>query len=220
MTPITKKLQIKPNTNWLFVNAPEDYLVYIDPLPDGVQTSFEAGGSFDGIQLFVKNSGELAEVLKDVQSSLKPETVIWITFPKKNTAIPTDLEMMSSWAEAGKYGLRPVSSAAINQIWTALRFKPEDKVNIAASRNSEIKSQNHFSEYIDVDKKTVTLPPEALHALQAAPSALSYFNDLAYSHKKEYVVWILEAKQEKTKLARIEKMVEMLLDKKKNPSAK
>ncbi len=220
MNPVAKKLQIKPNSYWLFLNAPEDYLAYIDPLPDGVQTSFETGGPCDGVQLFVKNSGELAQVLTSVQPALKPETIIWITFPKKNTAIPTDLEMMSSWTEAGKYNLRPVSSVAINQTWTALRFKPEQQVKLAPFRNSEMRSKNQFSEYIDVDKKTVTLPPEALEALQAAPAALGYFNDLAYSHKKEYVVWILEAKQEKTKLARLEKMVEMLLDKKKNPSAK
>ena len=220
MSPVAKKLQIKPNSHWLFINTPEDYLAYIEPLPDGVQTSFEITGPCDGVQLFARNSSELAAILEHIQPALTLNTIIWITFPKKNTAIPTDLETMSSWAEAGKYNLRPVASAAINQTWTALRFKPEEQVKLAAFRNSEIRNQNQFSEFIDVDKKTVTLPPEALEALQAAPAALGYFNDLAYSHKKEYVVWILEAKHEKTKLARLGKMVEMLLDKKKNPGEK
>lgn len=220
MNTIAKKLQIKPDSHWLLINAPKDYLAVIEPLPDNVRISFQMAGNCNGVQLFVKNSIELVQMLKDVEPVLKPETVIWIIFPKKNTAIPTDLEMMSSWAEAGKYNLRPVASAAINQTWTALRFKPEQEVKLAPFRNSEIRNNNQFSAYIDVDKKIVTLPPDVLEALQAAPSALGYFNDLAYSHKKEYVVWILEAKQEKTKLARLKKMVEMLLDKKKNPGVK
>jgi len=49
---------------------------------------------------------------------------------------------------------------------------------------------------------------------------LSYFNSLAYSHKKEYVLWILIAKQDKTRQARLEKTVNMLSLGKKNPSDK
>ncbi|NCD69995.1 YdeI/OmpD-associated family protein [Mucilaginibacter agri] len=219
MNPIVKKLLMKPGSHWLIVNAPEDYIAYIDPLPEGVQLSFESSGKVDGVQLFVKNKAELGEVLKAVQSSLKHDTVIWFTYPKKNTSIPTDLEMMGSWDEAAKYNLRPVASAAINNIWTALRFKPQDQVKVSASRNSEIKT-NDYSAYIDVDKKQVTLPPDALEALQQSPGALAIFNQLAYSHRKEYVVWVLSAKQEKTRVARVEKMVEMLLSGKRNPSEK
>jgi uncharacterized protein YdeI (YjbR/CyaY-like superfamily) len=43
---------------------------------------------------------------------------------------------------------------------------------------------------------------------------------LAWSHKKEYVLWILTVKQEKTIISRIQKMIELLIDKKKNPCDK
>jgi uncharacterized protein YdeI (YjbR/CyaY-like superfamily) len=219
MSPIAKKLLIKPGSHWLFVNAPEDYIAYVDPLPDAVHISFESSDKVDGLQIFVKNKTELAEGLKSIQPSLKPDTILWITFPKKNTKIPTDLAMMDSWDEAKKYGLDTVASAAINDTWTALRFRPKDLVKTSPAKLSEIEKSD-FSEYIDVKNKKVTLPPDVLVALQKAPQALGTFTQLAWSHQKEYAVWILGAKQEKTRVSRVEKMVEMLLNGKKNPSEK
>jgi hypothetical protein len=219
MNPIAKKLLIKPGTHWLFINAPEDYLAYLEPLPEGVVTSFESTDKCDGVQLFVKNSAELTQALKDIHPILLPDTIVWFTYPKKNTAIPTDLEMMGSWDVAAQYKLKPVTSAAINDTWTALRFKPIGLVKESDSRNAAIKT-NDYAQYIDVDNKQVTLPQDMLDALKDHPSELAYLSSLAYSHKKEYVVWILSARQEKTRLARVEKMVEMLQQKKKNPSEK
>ncbi|WCT14656.1 YdeI/OmpD-associated family protein [Mucilaginibacter jinjuensis] len=219
MNPIAKKLLIKPGTNWLFVNAPEDYLAYIDPLPDNVHVSFESSDKVDGLQLFVKNKAELTAELKTIQPALKPDTILWITYPKKNTKIPTDLAMMDSWDEVKQYGLDTVASAAINDTWTALRFRPKNLVKTSPAKLSEI-PKSDFSEYIDVTNKKVTLPPDVLEALKEAPQALDTFTRLAWSHQKEYAVWILGAKQEKTRVSRVEKMVEMLVNGKKNPSEK
>ncbi|MNY58036.1 hypothetical protein D3C86_1943270 [compost metagenome] len=52
------------------------------------------------------------------------------------------------------------------------------------------------------------------------PKEQEFFNSLAYSHKKEYVLWILTAKQEKTKASRLEKTIELLKAGKKNPTMK
>lgn len=42
---------------------------------------------------------------------------------------------------------------------------------------------------------------------------LDSFNNMSYSHKKEYIMWIKEAKKEETRYRRIEKMIEKLRDK-------
>ena len=55
-------------------------------------------------------------------------------------------------------------------------------------------------------------------ALKAEPEALANYNKLAYSHRKEYVLWILSAKQQKTRDDRMVKMATMLLNGKKNPA--
>ncbi|MDB5112786.1 MAG: YdeI/OmpD-associated family protein [Mucilaginibacter sp.] len=219
MTPLAKKLQIKPGKNWLLFNAPDTYLSSLEPLPHGVTIAFEPHGNFDGIQLFVKGSAELALSLKIIAPALKPETILWIVYPKKSSGIPSDWEMMSSWDECKKYGLRPVASVAINEIWTGLRFRHESQVKVSDGGKDNIR-QNEYSAYIDVDNKQVKLTPQIAEVLQQTPAALEFYQQLSYSNKKEYVLWILTAKQEKTRDERITRLVEKLLAGKKNPSEK
>lgn len=219
MNQLAKKLQIKPNSRWLLYNAPANYPDSLSPLPNDVEIVFNTSGSFNGIQLFVSNSAELATELKLIVPLLKPDTVFWIIYPKKSSNIATDLAMMSSWDEPAVYGLRPVSSAAINETWTALRFRPIEQAKVSEGRNDAVRN-NEYGAFIDVDNKTVTLPDYVKAALEQQPGALPFFQQLAYSHKKEYLLWILTAKQEKTREDRLVKMVNMLLEKKKNPSDK
>ena len=126
---------------------------------------------------------------------------------------------MKSWKDLEIYNLAPCASAAVNETWTGLRLKLATEVKHSGVGNEQIKS-NKFGEYIDPDKKTVKIPEDLAMVLSDHPTALNFFNDLAYSHKKEYVLWILTAKQEKTRQQRIEKALDMLVKKKKNPSAK
>lgn len=219
MSPLAKKLLMKSGQTWLILNAAPGYLALLEPLPDGVQLSFEATTAVNGMQLFIKTASELSDTLRQLSPLLKPETVIWVIYPKKSSGIPTDLEMMSGWEAAKQYGLRPVASAAIDATWTTLRFRPESLVKHSDFSQESIK-KNDYSAFIDTDKKQITLPPDVADALANTPSALTVYNGLAWSHRKEYIVWILSAKQEQTRNTRISKMIEMLLAGKKNPSEK
>jgi uncharacterized protein YdeI (YjbR/CyaY-like superfamily) len=127
--------------------------------------------------------------------------------------------MMSSWTEPAVYGLRPVASAAVNETWTALRFRPQDKVKVSEGRNDGIRNNEHNA-YIDVDNKVITLPHYIKTTLEQQPAAMAWYQQLSYSNKKEYVLWILTAKQEKTRNERLLKMMDMLANKKKNPADK
>lgn len=219
MNVIAKKLQIKPGKRWLFYNAPDNYLAILEPLPEGTETSFNPDGDFDGVQLFVLNSADLVSSLKTIIPILKPGTIFWISYPKKSSGIKSNLEMMSSWDEIGKYGYRGVAAAAIDDTWTALRFRPEGQSKVSDSCNEEIR-KNEYADYIDVDNKQIKLPDNMAQALAHEPGALSFYQTLSYSNRKEYVIWILSAKQEKTRDERMLKLVKKLLAGKKNPAEK
>ncbi|MCR8557136.1 YdeI/OmpD-associated family protein [Mucilaginibacter sp. BJC16-A38] len=220
MNALAKKLQVKPGKRWLFYNAPDNYLTQLEPLPDGVEAIFDLDGEFDGVQLFVKNSDELADTLPVVVPVLKPDSIFWITYPKKSSGIKSDLEMMGNWDIVGKYGYNGVSAAAVDDIWTALRFRPIGQSKVSESRNEAIKGNNEYADYIDVDNKQVKLPADVEQALTPNAAAMAFYQSLSYSNRKEYVVWILSAKQEKTRNERLEKMIEKLQAGKKNPSEK
>jgi hypothetical protein len=217
---LAKKLQIKTGQTWLILNSPEDYLATLEPIPDDVTIKFEISGSVDGVQAFVKNSGELAQALQQLKPVLTDDTILWIIYPRKNSGIDTDLSMMNSWSEPEQHGLRPVAAVAINNVWSSLRFRPEHLVKKSGTSKEAIQKDNDYSAYIDVDKKQITLPPYLHEALAAAPAAMATYEKLAWSHRKEYVIWVLSAKQEATRANRIAKMVDMLLAGKKNPSDK
>lgn len=219
MSTIAKKLQMKPGQYWLLYNAPSGYLSLLEPLPEGAAVSYNTAGDFDGVQLFVKNSHELADSLKIVMPLLKSLSVFWIMYPKKTSGIESDLEMMSSWDELGKYGYGGVAAAAINHTWTALRFRPKELTKTSDTRNDELK-QNEYSQWIDVDNRIVRLPDEIKTVLEKSQQALANYEKLSYSNRKEYVLWILTAKQEKTKGERLVKLIEKLEAGRKNPADK
>ena len=219
MNALAKKLYVKPDSRWLLYNAPAGYLDLLQPLPDGVVTSHAISGDFNGIQLFVKNSAELADSLKVIAPLINNDTYFWVIYPKKSSGIPSDLEMMSSWDELGKYDLNGVAAAAIDATWTALRFRPKAMSKKSDTCNEEI-PKNDYAQYIDVANKQITLPPEMATVLQQTPASMNVYQSLSYSNRKEYVLWILTAKQEKTKTERLAKMVEKLVAGKKNPGEK
>ena len=127
--------------------------------------------------------------------------------------------MMGSWDEPAKYGLSIVTSISVNETWTALRFKPVDQIKASESCNENIPT-NQYGEYIDIANKQITLPPRMAEVLGKSQQAMAFYQQLSWSNKKEYVVWILSAKQEKTKQDRLTKVVEKLVAGKKNPSEK
>lgn len=219
MSNLAQKLQIKPGKKWLLCNVPANYMALLEPLPEGVVVIFKLDGPVDGIQFFVKDSAELAENLAATVHIFEPGTTIWVAYPKRASGIVTDLEMAKSWDVLAPYGLRVVSSAAIDDHWTAVRLKPEELTKVSEFCNEEIEKNDH-SAYIDLANRKIIPPPEMQAVLIRSPAAMTFFESLSFTNKKEYVVWILSAKQEKTKADRLGKTLEKLLAGKKNPSEK
>lgn len=62
----------------------------------------------------------------------------------------------------------------------------------------------------DTDPRAVTITPDVAQALAMNPEADAFFRQLSYSHQREYVQWIEEAKRDTTRQKRIADMVEML----------
>ncbi|SKB37231.1 YdeI/OmpD-associated family protein [Daejeonella lutea] len=216
---LAKKLQIKPGQSILLWNAPQSYQLLLEPLPENSNISSSLIGSYDHVHLFVKTVDDLVNGLNVVHKLLMPTTVFWVIYPKKSSRIKTNLDMMNSWEEPEKYSLRPVSSASIDETWTALRFKPGDLVKKSGLGKTEI-SGSEMREYIDVENRIVTLPPDLKLELENKPQALHFFETLSWTNKKEYVTWILTAKQDKTRRDRVVKAADMLASGKKNPTSK
>ena len=66
----------------------------------------------------------------------------------------------------------------------------------------------------DSEKRTVEVPKDFADALKKA-DLTEVFSKMSFTHQKEYVRAIIEAKKEETRIRRIEKSIEQLISKKK-----
>ena len=65
---------------------------------------------------------------------------------------------------------------------------------------------------LETKDKTIDIPDDVAKLFKKA-KVLSYFESLAFSHRKEYIQWIESAKKEETKTKRIQQAIEKLADK-------
>lgn len=69
----------------------------------------------------------------------------------------------------------------------------------------------------DTEPRVIEVPAELKKAFKTQKEAKAFFDKLSYTHQREYVMWINEAKREETRLNRIVKAIEMLKKGAKNP---
>ena len=63
---------------------------------------------------------------------------------------------------------------------------------------------------LDVEERVVTVPAELKRAFRSDKTAQAAFEKLSYTHQREYVNWIDEAKKEATRQNRVAKTIERL----------
>jgi len=61
----------------------------------------------------------------------------------------------------------------------------------------------------DLEPRKVDVPPDLQQALDGEPEAYAYFDHLSYSHQKEYIRWITDAKRDQTRQKRIQQTIDM-----------
>ena len=67
----------------------------------------------------------------------------------------------------------------------------------------------------DTEPRVLDIPAELKKALKTEKEAQAFFDKLSYTHRREYVLWINEAKKEETRRNRVAKAIEMLKEGKK-----
>jgi len=116
------KLQIKPGSKVLILGAPDGYLASLKPLPAGAEVAEEPGEFFDVIQVFVRDRADLDEVAETALEALKPGGILWMSYPKRSSRVPTDLSRDVGWDPLYEAGRGPVAAISIDEVWSGLRF--------------------------------------------------------------------------------------------------
>lgn len=121
-TPLAKKLGIKPGFRIFVENAPEDYEALLDPLPENVTLLDVIEDGLAMVHLFSDSAKELAAKLKRCRNKLRPNGMIWVSWPKKASKVPTDITEDTIRALALPLGLVDVKVCAVDEVWSGLKL--------------------------------------------------------------------------------------------------
>lgn len=73
-------------------------------------------------QVFVKDKAELARSVAKAKAMLSKTGVLWVSWPKKSSKIPTDLDFSAVQQSGLSLGLVDNKVAAVDDTWSGLKF--------------------------------------------------------------------------------------------------
>jgi hypothetical protein len=118
---LAKKLKLKHDLKAAVINAPEDY---VETLRHNTALSPTLRGKFDWIQIFVRNKAELDELAPKAARALRPDSMLWISFPKGSSRIQTDLTRDRGWESLQSLDLKWITLVSVNETWSAFALRP------------------------------------------------------------------------------------------------
>jgi hypothetical protein len=132
--PLAKRMQVKAGQRILAVNAPEGYAALLGDLPEDAELATRGEPrNADHVHVFVRDSAELARLGPTAIAGVDAGAVTWIAYPKKTSGVSTDLTRDRGW-EAVTGDIDAVSQVAVDDTWSALRFKSVAEVGRRAER--------------------------------------------------------------------------------------
>ena len=115
---LSQKLQIKAGQSVVVLYAPPGVKMELE----GSRTVSNAAAA-DALVVFAANRAELTERADPFVEAARRDALAWIAYPKAGQ-LNTDLNRDSLWKLLEDRGIRPVRQVAIDEVWSALRFRP------------------------------------------------------------------------------------------------
>ncbi|MEO8607550.1 MAG: DUF3052 domain-containing protein [Chloroflexota bacterium] len=121
-TPLPKKLGLKNGQRIIILGAPDGYNAILGDVMDRLIVATSFTGLFDFIQLFSTERRVFETQFPMLKAALALDGMLWISWPKKASKIPTDLDENIIRDTGLANGLVDVKVAAIDERWSGLKF--------------------------------------------------------------------------------------------------
>ena len=121
-TPLVRKLGIKPETALYVRNCPGDYARLCEKLPPGTVVRSRLPAKPEFVHLFTASRNELAKELPKYRDRLTPDGVIWVSWPKKSSGVPSTVTEDTVREVALPLGLVDIKVCAVDDTWSGLKL--------------------------------------------------------------------------------------------------
>ena len=78
--------------------------------------------------VFINNNSEYLDFLNNNLDQIEPDSVLWFAYPKETSKLKTDINRDTIRVTGESFGITTVTAISIDDTWSALRFRPIDKV--------------------------------------------------------------------------------------------
>lgn len=130
-TPLAKKLGFKSGYHVCLVNEPSYYRDLFTDWPENIylHTNNRQAKPYDIVHLFVQSMEDLLNLLPEYKNRIRKDGMIWVSWPKKASKVPTDVTEDAIRNLALEVGLVDVKVCAIDEIWSGLKlvFRLKDR---------------------------------------------------------------------------------------------
>ena len=149
MDNVFKKMNFKSSPSVVVINAPPSFGVNMDAMRDLTHfyTDFSSVEKTNFIIAFCTMQNEVDAVAIQVAEKLESDGLLWFVYPKGTSKkFKCDFNRDTGWAVLGEQGFEPVRMVAIDEDWSALRFR----------RVEFIKTMTRSSAITEVGKERIT----------------------------------------------------------------
>lgn len=137
MTPLFNKLNYKNQSEILVLHSPESFETELKNMAD-VATIYKDDQTItqiDFVLIFVTQLKEIEENIRRLYSKLNGDAVLWFCYPKGTSKkYKCDFNRDTGWSSLGAYNLESVRQVAIDDDWSALRFRKVEYVKSLSRR--------------------------------------------------------------------------------------
>lgn len=116
---LAEKLQLRPGQSVFVADQPDGLVLELPP--ESART--DDLRSADAALFFCLTRGDLERARARLVNAARKDRLVWLGYPKARR-LGTDLNRNSVWELLSGDGIRPVRQIAIDDTWSALRFRP------------------------------------------------------------------------------------------------
>jgi hypothetical protein len=139
MTDLFKKLNFKNHSEITILNSPASFELEIAEMTkvSSINTNIDEIIETDFVLCFVKAQTEIDEFIIKNYKKLIGDCLLWMCYPKGSSKkYKCDFNRDTGWAKLGQLGLETVRMVAIDEDWSALRFRKVEFVKMVTRRES------------------------------------------------------------------------------------
>ena len=120
-TPLARKMKRKAGARAALLDPPAGYEA--KAFAGMERASSTLTGTFDWIQLFVRDQAQLKKLAPRAFRALSPDGLVWISFPKGSSKAQTDLTRDKGWDALSGLDLKWVTLISVTEEWSAFALR-------------------------------------------------------------------------------------------------